>query len=513
MWRRYVSLDSPARACRGTIRGCDARFGGPCRERMHRVEGAAFEQHIPADRHAGEVDQDVDALGRRERTPRCTAVRLSSSPPSVPSSRKGIARTVVAPKGEAVSAGIGGVEDAETVATRRDIEVRSRREVHEHLVAVPAEEQVVAGRRVPGGGSARRSCSTSGISVSPGRARAPRAAHFVVVLDGDESEQAATRLRGRRAVRMRVVPVHPGAVADGECVVEGLAGFDQRLAVAVIGRVHRRARANARPSARSRRFWSLIATLEPAATSVGFEVIAPIGTRRERERPVAAVGGAHGRTTGRPPAARRPILPSPPGTSRGVSNAAGRRKARARRAARTGSESGHGGAPRRGRPGRGAAVAGTGDEGVMRPIVGRAKSLRLSGSWGRGRAGIECRSMRRWARREIETARGPQDQDRTRCPGRENSWRRECRSSGRSGSADCRSARTLPLRRDLPARVERHQGVAGDLAARDPHCSRCRARIASLRPGRSRRSRYGPLVQSARSGSVLRGNPGRRSPG
>ena len=225
---------------------------------------------------------------------------------------------------QAEIAGVAAVEHAESIAARGHVEVRSRREIHQHLVAVPAEQQVLGGRRV-----AVRRIGAAVVEHQrnlrfPGHERKCGAQlHFVIVLDGDEPEEPAVGLRGRPAVRVRVIPVETGAVAHGECVIEVAVGADQRLAVAVVGGVHGEA-----VPMRHRRLVEAI--LEPyrhvraGTRRPGWDRHSRAHRRAPRRRALRRDRRRRrGATTGRPPAARRPIRPSLPGTSSGVSKAPG----------------------------------------------------------------------------------------------------------------------------------------------------------------------------------------------
>ena len=142
---------------------------------------------------------------------------------------------------------------------------------------------------------------------------------FVVVVDLDEAEQAAKDLPCRRAVGVRVVPVEAGAIAHLEGVVVACARRNQHFAVAVVARVHRRGRANARSSAREAHWRASMRSDAPVSvTSVGSAMV--------RVPAAASKASASSRARARSvsasvPTARRASQPSLPGTYSGCTNA------------------------------------------------------------------------------------------------------------------------------------------------------------------------------------------------
>ena len=255
---------------------------------MHGIEGAALEQRVAARRDAGEIDQHVDALGRGEEQLGAGDGRLQQA--AVGADQEERQRVcVVAAEGHPEVARVGGVEHPEAVATGGDVEVRPGGEIDLRLVAQPPEHHVIGGRRVERGGVGAAVVEDQRyFRHARGQLEGSAQCGLFVVLHGEHAEEPAARLAGGRAVRMRVVPVEPGTIAHGVGVVEAAVRRDQRLAVAVVGGVHRE-------TVPVRDCGRVDAVLEcdpharaGAGHQRGIEVIAPAEACRVRECAVAA---------------------------------------------------------------------------------------------------------------------------------------------------------------------------------------------------------------------------------
>jgi hypothetical protein len=262
---------------------------------VHRIEGQRFHHDRIADRPAGEVDPQVDAFGGRdEHFAASHGSREQAAIGAEQHEREQCA--VVAAKCEAERARVGGIDDAQPVAAAGDVEPRPRRAVDEHLVAEIAADQVVGGWRIgPACVAApvRQREHEVRLSALGAQGRVQRT--ILTVVDEQHPEQAAMRLSGGQAVRMRVIPVHAGAVGDVERVLILRARRGDAIAVAVIGAVD----AQAMPMHDRRRVERVVERDAHRRAALGDEhrvapfTIAVGDTVGKRHRSADRRGGAH----------------------------------------------------------------------------------------------------------------------------------------------------------------------------------------------------------------------------
>ena len=327
---------------------------------------------------------------------------------------------------------------------------------------------------------------------------------LVVVLDDEEAIQAAIRLRRSAAVRMRVIPVQPGAVADLEIVVVTVTGRDQDRAVAVIARVD----AETMP-VRDRRLGEGVVKRDADALAAlqnqrRIRVLAPamargVGKRSGDPRGRRAAGAAMRDSS----EADRAVPTDQDSRIRPVYIAAAHEGCRSGRGIEGFGSCGRAGTDRT----RGRSETQRGDS-LQQPAAGG-----VGGQRGRGSAGRNCRSLaapgaavepilnadpgaeRRAA--ASGTAPGPASAGVERVAGPAKVIGAEDAEILVGAVEQVVDAREeLPLGRDLPASRRPRRRRSRAPARRDQRCSRCRARTAADRDARVTPSANGPCAQS-----------------
>ena len=255
---------------------------------MHRVEGKRFHSHEVADLRVAQIEEHVDALRRRDEDA-LAAHRRRQQPAVIADQRERHECALRGAKREQQRARVRRVEHAEPVDSRIDVEIGALRAVDVEIGAEEAMRHVV-GRGGVGARAAilqeQRNFAAAGYEVER-RAQRP----FVVVLDHDRAIEAAVGLRGRKTVRMRVIPIHAAAVAHLEIVRVAPSRLHEERPIAVVVAVDGRA-----VPMDDRRLRQCIDEVDPHALSAlqherWIRVTAPARARRVPER-TAGRGGA-----------------------------------------------------------------------------------------------------------------------------------------------------------------------------------------------------------------------------
>ena len=129
------------------------------------------------------------------------------------------------------------VQHAEAIDARGDVEVRARRAVDENRLA----EETVHAIGVGGGVIAGASVLQHDRQLARPRDELERRTQAVLVriVDLEHPEEAPVRLPAREAVRMRVIPVEPAAIAYRKVVRVALTGCSELDAGPIVVRVDR----------------------------------------------------------------------------------------------------------------------------------------------------------------------------------------------------------------------------------------------------------------------------------
>jgi hypothetical protein len=205
---------------------------------MHRVEAQRAQRHRPALLRFAQVEQEVEPLPRRD-VGLLDALR-GREQAAVRSGEITAERAPVLKKGQPVAARIRPVEDSESVDAARSLDERLLGQVDQQAIADEALERLVGGRLIaqPALG-VEAAVLQHQWNLGFAQREIQRAAQrpLLIVFDEQQAGQAVVGLLRDEPVRMRVVPVHRGAVVQLERVLVGLAGACHDEPVAIVARV------------------------------------------------------------------------------------------------------------------------------------------------------------------------------------------------------------------------------------------------------------------------------------